>query len=336
MSRGSTSFENGTPLRRLRVLMMRGWNLFARRRLDADLAAELESHLQLHIDDNLRAGMTPEEARRQAILTLGGIEQTKERYRDRRGFRPLEQLVRDLRYAVRLLRKDAGFTTVAILSLALGIGANTAIFSLLDQVLLRTLPVTNPQELVYLYSDGPRRGYADEPGGPSFSYPLFRELQKAQTPFVGLASAQSRFVSLAFKKHAEYGHVRFVSGNYFDLLGVRPIVGRLLTEDDDRTPGAHSVAILSYGYWSSRLGKNVSVLNETILVNSVPMTIVGVAQKGFKSERTNDPPDLYVPITMWDVLEPDSEGLTNRRSSWFTMFGRLKPGMTRERAELEI
>jgi predicted permease len=337
LRKGSIS-DKGRLLRRLRALMLRVRSLFARRRLDVDLAEELESHLQLHIDDNIRAGMAPDKARRQAIMKLGGIEQTKERYRDRRGFRPVEQLVHDIRYAARLLRKDAGFTTVAVLSLALGIGANTAIFSLLDQVLLRPLPVHNPEELVYLYSDGPRPGssYTDEPGGPSFSYPLFRELQKAQTPFVGLASAQSRFVSLAFKNHASYGHTRFVSGNYFDLLGVRPAVGRLLTETDDRTPGAHSVVVLSYGYWSSRFGKDVSVLNQTILVNSVPMTIVGVAQKGFKSERLNNPPAVYVPITMWDVLTPDSEGLANRKSAWFTMVGRLKPGMTRERAELEI
>ncbi|MPY88129.1 MAG: FtsX-like permease family protein [Luteitalea sp.] len=325
-------------VRRLRAAARRLRGLLRRRSLDRELAEELESHLQLHVDDNIRGGMTPEDARRHAVLALGGIEQTKERYRDRRGFRLFDQLAQDLGYAGRLLRRNAGFTAIAILTLALGIGANTAIFSLLDQVLLRTLPVEAPDQLVYLYSDGPWQGStsSDEPGGSSFSYPLFRELQKSQTPFVGLAGARDRLASLAFENHASHGRTRFVSGNYFDLLGVHPAIGRLLTEDDDRTPGAHSVAVLSYAYWSSRFAEDVSVLNQTILVNNVPMAIVGVAQKGFKSERVGDPPEVYVPISMREALTPDWEGLADRKHIWLTMFGRLKPGMTRERAEREI
>src|SRR6185503_10505456 len=144
------------------------------------------------------------------------------------------------------------FAAVAILSLALGIGANTAMFSLINQVLLRTLPVRNPHELIYLYSPGPWQGSMsdDESGGPSFSYPMFRELEKAQTPFVGLAAARSNSVSLAYKNNASHGTARLISGNYFDLLGVRPAIGRLFTADDDRTPGAHPVAVLSHGYWT--------------------------------------------------------------------------------------
>src|SRR5882724_8857383 len=213
----------------------------------------------------------------------------------------------NLRLTIRALARTPLFTIVAILSLALGIGANTAIFSLLDQVLLRTLPVKNPRELVYLYHPGPFQGStsSDEAGGPSFSYPMFREMQKEQTPFVGLAGAANYVGSLAYKNNASHGAVRLVSGNYFDLLGVRPAIGRVFGEDDDRTPGAHPVAILSYGYWSLRFGSDVSVLNQTISVNGFPMTIVGIAQKGFTSERFGNPPDIYVPICMKKEISPD-------------------------------
>src|SRR5271154_5069632 len=168
-----------------------------------------------------------------------------------------------MRLTIRSLARAPLFTAIAILSLALGIGANTAIFSLLDQVLLRTLPVKNPHELVYIYQTGPLQGSvhtqeSDEDGGPSFSYPMFRELQNEQTPFVGLAAASDTEASLAYKNTASHGTARLVSGNYFDLLGVRPAIGRLFTEDDDRTPGGHPLAILGYQYWSVHFGSDPS------------------------------------------------------------------------------
>jgi hypothetical protein len=186
----------------------------------------------------------------------------------------------NLRVVLRGLVRTPLFTLVAILSLALGIGANTAIFSLLDQVLLRILPLNNPYELVYLYHPGPLQGSVstDEADGPSFSYPMFRELQKEQTPFTGLAGARLQFVSLAYRNSASHGMARLVSGNYFEVLGVRPVIGRLFTAEDDRTPGGHAVAILSYGYWSLRFGSDPSVLNQTLNVNGYPMTVIGVAQ----------------------------------------------------------
>jgi predicted permease len=245
----------------------------------------------------------------------------------------------NLRIVLRSLARTPVFATVAILSLALGIGVNTAIFSLLDQLLLRTLPVERPEELVFLYSEGPWQGSysADEGGGPSFSYPLFRELQAAQTPFVGLVGARNDFVSLAVNNQASHGSARMVSGNYFNLLGVRPAIGRLFTEDDDRTPGAHPLAVLSHAYWSSRFGAELTALNQTILVNNFPMTIVGVTQEGFLSERVGSPPDIYMPISMKEQITPGWEGrLSDRRNAWVTMFGRLKAGVTLERAELEI
>ncbi len=230
------------------------------------------------------------------------------------------------------------FSAVAVLSLALGIGANTAMFSFIDQLLLRSLPVKNPAELVYLYHPGQVQGSSssDEGGGSPFSYPMFRNLQKLQTPFVGLAGARNSLVSLAYRNSASHGVARLVSGNYFELLGVRPAIGRLLTPDDDRTPGGHPLAVLSYGYWTTRFGNSPEVLNQTILVNEYPLTIVGVAQRGFFSERLGSAPELYAPICMKKQLTPDWNGLDDRRNYWVTLFARLKPGVSMEQAQTAI
>jgi predicted permease len=236
------------------------------------------------------------------------------------------------------------FSIIAIVSLALGIGANTAMFSLLDQFLLRTLPVKNPQELVLLYHPGPAEGHvsSDEKGGPSFSYPMFREMQREmqneRAPFSGLAGSTAMGVSLAFHNSALPGRARPVSGNYFELLGVKPALGRLIAEDDDRNDGAggHPVVVLSYNYWTSRFGADVSALNQTLIVNGFPMTIVGVAQKGFMGERLGSLPDIYVPISMKKALTPDWNAFQDRQDYWISLFGRLKPGVTLAQADAAI
>lgn len=227
---------------------------------------------------------------------------------------------------------------IAILSLALGIGANTAIFSLLDQVVLRTLPVKNPQELVFFYSPGPTQGSysADESGGPSFSYPLFRELQKAQTSFTGIAVGRTVGASLSYHNNPYSGAANAVSGNYFELLGVHPAIGRLLTADDDGNPGEHPVAVLSHDYWTAHLGSDPGVLNGTLSVNGYPMTIVGVAQQGFSGEKPGSTPDIYFPVTMIEQITPNRQRLTNRKVYWLSMFGRLKPGLTLAQAQAAI
>ena len=244
----------------------------------------------------------------------------------------------NLRVVLRSLARSPLFVVVAVVSLALGIGVNTAIFSLLDQVLLRTLPVKNPQELVYLYSPGQVQGSisSDEPGGAPFSYPMFRDLQKQQTPFTALGASRNNLVSLAYRNNASHGNARMVSGNYFELLGVQPAIGRLFTEDDDRTMGGHPLAVLGYQYWSRGFGSDPSVLNQTIMVNGYPLTIVGVAQKGFSSESVGNPSDVYLPITMRKEIAPEWNGFDNRLDYWVTLFARLKPGMTREQAEAAI
>ena len=243
-----------------------------------------------------------------------------------------------IRVILRGLARTPGFTAIAISSLALGIGANTAIFSLLDQVVLRTLPVKNPRELVFLYHPGPAQGHVwnDEDGGPSFSYPMFRELQKEQTPFTGLAAARLAPASISFRNSAENGTADTVSGNYFDLLGVRPAIGRVFSEEDDRAPGERPIAVLRYGYWASRFGADASVLNQTLMVNGHPFTIVGVAQKGFECEKPGSAPDIFVPITMRKEIQPGWDGFGDRKDYWATLFARLKPGISGEQADAAI
>jgi len=238
--------------------------------------------------------------------------------------------VPNLRHIIRGLIRTPLFTLTAVASLALGIGANTAMFSMIDRVMLRTLPVRDPHRLAFLYHPGPTQGSSstDESGGPSFSYPMFREMQQQQTAFAGLAGARSSGGSISYKNNAAPGTTHFVSGNYFSVLGVGAAIGRTLTEDDDRVPGGHPVAVLSFGYWTSRFGQDPSMLNQTLIVNGYPMTIVGVAQKGFISEMPGSARDVFVPVSMKKELTPDWDAFADRQNYWLTMFGRLKPGTT--------
>jgi predicted permease len=334
------SSGNGTLLRRVRALMLRMRNLFARRRLETDLAEELESHLWLHVDDNIRAGMTPEEARRQAILALGGIEQTKERYRDRRGFRPIDELARDLQYATRLLRKNLGLTTIAIVSLALGIGANAAIFSLSNQMLLRPLPVPDADRLVNLTAPGPNPGWheSDLAGGGSvaFSYPMFRDLERLQKVFTGIVAHKGFHANLSLKRKTLVGSGLAVSGSYFPVLGVEPARGRLLGPGDDRATGEPAVAVLSHAYWQRSFGGSPKVLNDTLIVNGRRMAIVGITPRGFDGTTLGRHPDVYVPITMYGYMNPGWDAFDDRRNYWVHLFARLRSGVTIDQARTAI
>ena len=243
-----------------------------------------------------------------------------------------------LRLMIRSLARTPLFTLTAVVSLALGIGANTAIFSLLDHVVLRALPVYRPEELVFLYHPGPSQGSisSDESGGPSFSYPMFRELQQRQTAFAALAGGRMSPASLAYKGTALAGQAHLVSGNYFDVLGVGAAIGRVFTPDDDTTIGGHPVVVLSHSYWTSRFAADPSVLNETMIVNGHPMTIVGVTRKGFVSEMPGSVPDVFVPISMKAQMTPDFDGFKNRKDYWVSLFARLKPGQTLQQSETAI
>ncbi|MBA3969992.1 MAG: ABC transporter permease, partial [Gemmatimonadetes bacterium] len=244
--------------------------------------------------------------------------------------------MQNLKLAFRTLFKAPFVTAVAILSLALGIGANTAIFSLFEQMLLRPLPVPAPEQLVNLGAPGPKSGNTScNTAGDCdqiFSYPMFRELERAQTVFTGLAGHRGESANLAVERQTENGELMLVSGSYFPVLGLQPALGRLLGPADDQTVGAHPVAVLSYRYWETRLGADPAVLNKSVVVNGHPMTIIGVAPRGFEGTTLGIQPQVFVPVSMRRVLSPGSVEFENRQGYWIYAFGRLKPGVSVEQA----
>jgi predicted permease len=237
----------------------------------------------------------------------------------------------DFRYAVRTLIKTPGFTIVVILTLALGIGANTAIFSLTDQVLLRLLPVKAPERLVVLDGPGAFRGRTFNNG--TFSYPMYRDFRERNTVFDGVLARFPAPLTLMTNGQAERVSSELVSGNYFDVLGVRAHVGRTFTADDDQTPGGHPVVMLSHNYWTRRFGADPGVLNRSLTLNGLPMTIVGVTPPGFYGITVGDNPDVMVPVMMKAQMTPTWDDLQSRRSRWLTVMARLKDGVSREQAE---
>ncbi|MDP2954920.1 MAG: ABC transporter permease [Longimicrobiales bacterium] len=245
-----------------------------------------------------------------------------------------------LKLAVRTLTKSPFITAVAVLSLALGIGANAAIFSLFDQLLLRSLPVQEPDRLVNLSAPGPKPGSqsCNQAGDCEavFSYAMFLDLEKASGPFAGVAAHRLFGANLAFEGQTLSAEGVLVSGSYFPLLGVQPALGRVFGVADDQNVGEHSVVVLSYNYWESRLGKDPSVLNRTLIINGRPMTVVGVAARGFDGTTLGSRPDVFVPLTMRGFMEQGFDRWDNRRTYWAYLFARLKPGVPLEQASEEI
>ncbi|HEX9885955.1 MAG TPA: ABC transporter permease [Longimicrobiales bacterium] len=245
-----------------------------------------------------------------------------------------------LKLAFRTLTRTPLITSVAVLSLALGIGANAAIFSLVHQLLLRSLPVQEPDRLVNLSAPGPKPGSqsCNQAGDcdATFSYPMFRDLERAGGPFTGVAAHRLFGANLAHSSQTTNGQGMLVSGSYFPVLGVRPALGRLFGPADDENFGEHYVAVLSHGYWERTLGADPAVLNQTLLVNGHSLTIVGVAPRGFDGTTTGAKPDVFVPLTMREQMIPGSPGFENRRSYWAYLFARLAPNETMERARSEI
>jgi predicted permease len=247
----------------------------------------------------------------------------------------MENLLQDIRFGLRTLGKNPGFTIVAILTLALGIGANAAIFSLTDQVLLRLLPVERPRELVVLTSPGVNHGrvWSDIEGGPSFSYPMYKDLRDRNEVFAGLLASFHVQVNVAGHGESQLAEGVLVSGNYFQVLGVRPFLGRVLTSQDETAPGANPVAVLSYGYWTRHFGSDPNILNKQLSVNGNSLTVVGVARPGFTGVQVGLIPDVFIPITMKAQMTPNWDGLADRNDHWVTMLARLKPGMSANKAQ---
>ena len=240
----------------------------------------------------------------------------------------------DLKYAVRTLTRTPAFSLVVVLTLGLGIGANTAIFSLMDQVLLRLLPVKNPRELVQLDGPGTFRGRISN--DRTFSYPMYADLRDRNDVFSGVVARFGAAATLTARGQAERVDVELVSGNTFDVLGASAVLGRTLTPADDRQPGAHPVAVISYSYWERRFGKSPAVLNQPITVNSTPVTIVGVAPRGFAGVAATQTPDVFMPLMMKAQITPTWDDLDNRASRWLNIVGRLKPGITADVAKARL
>jgi putative ABC transport system permease protein len=247
----------------------------------------------------------------------------------------MDTLFQDLRYGIRTLIKNPGFTVVSVITLALGLGANTAIFSLTDQILLRRLPVEKPEELVVLRSPGPKQGrvWSDGDGAASLSYPLYKELVEKNNIFSGLLARFAVPLSVSGEGQTERANGELVSGNYFEVLGVRPAIGRVFSSEDDRVPGAGQVVVLSHGYWTSHFAANPGILNKTLTVNGAVMTVVGVSRAGFNGVQVGQTPDIFIPISMKAQMTPNWDGLNDHKDYWLAIIGRLKPGLSPAQAE---
>ena len=307
-------------------------NWFRRQSLEASLDRELRYHLERRITDFEKAGLSPSEARRQAVLELGGIAQIREEVRDVWLTRWVRDFMYDLRFSVRSFLKTPTFTIISMLSLMLGVGATTAIYSLVDQVLLHALPVRHPERLVLIDWRGDQ--VANAFGSWNLmSYPICRDLDQQKEFFDGVFCRALTTVNLSTGADYYPARAEIVSGNYFLVLGVGATTGRVFAEDDDGTPNANPVAVLSYDFWKTQLGGTTDVVGRTVLVNRHPLTIVGVAAPTFRGIDVGQVPSLWIPASMSAQAIPGFSDLLNRRTRWMQVLGRLNQGMTLQRAQ---
>jgi len=314
-------------MRRLRAWLLRFSGMFQRRRRDQDLTEELEGHLRMHIDDNLRTGMTPEEARRHALIRLGGIESIKEDYRDRRGLPLLEGLVRDLRFAFRTLRRNPGFSLIVIITLALGIGANAAIFSAVYGVLLRPLPYQDGGQLVVLHQQAPAAHLSNVP----FSVPEIFDYRQYSHTLNAVVEYHSMDFLLLGNDSAERVKSGIVSANFFDALGVRPLLGRTFVAADD-SPNADAVIVLSYQYWQRHEGGEANIVGRVYQMNDRPHTVIGVLPPIPQYPEEND---IYLPTSACP-FRSSPKVIADRSMRMMTAFGRIKPGIPLASAQADL
>ena len=307
------------------------------------LKEEIEEHLALQTDENLRAGLSPREARRQAVLKFGGVEAMRESYRDQRGLPFVETLIEDTRYALRRLRNAPAFTITTVLTLALGIGATTSIFTLAHAVLLKSLPVENPQEL---YRVGRETiccymgGYSQDKEFSLVSYELYRYLRDNTKGFAELAALPSMESLLGVRRSgsseaAQSYPGEFVSGNYFTMFGIKAYAGRALTVADDH-PGAPPAAVMSYRLWQQRYGSDPSVIGSVFNLDDKPFTVVGITPPGFFGDTLrNTPPDFFLPLNTEPYVEVDAD-LNKYDTHWLDLIGRIQPGASPTTIEAEM
>ena len=254
-------------------------------------------------------------------------------------------LLQDIRYALRQLRKSPGFTITVVLTLALGIGANASIFTLFDQVLLRMLPVEKPKELVRFEWSGGFNGSMSSFGGEDndrhniFSYPMYKDLSAQNQVFQGILASEEATAGISWHNQAEDRNAEVVSGNYFQLLGVKPAAGRLFSEQDETEKNANPVAVLSYDYWRTRFNAARDIVGQTVLVNGHSFTVIGVAPNHFDSAIGGYKPSIFVPVTMVEQAIPwraPFDDLHYRKSAWLVLVARLKPGVTVAQAQASL
>ncbi len=310
-------------MRWLRVWWIRFRALLRRDASEREFAAEMESHLQMHIEDGMRSGLTPEQARREAVIRLGGVEQTRQAYRERRGLPWLETLAQDVTYGARVLSRNPGFALVTVLTLALGIGANTALFSIVDAVLLNPLPYPHPEELVTVHAAKPNFNKG------SISYPNFRDWQRDNHTLAALAVARPTSFSLTGLGEPERVRAEFVSSDFFPVLGLKPTLGRLFAPGEDEI-GRGPVALISAGFWKRKFGARPDAIGKPLTLDGRNFTIVGVIPANFDLTVSNfGAREVYVPIGQWlNSALPD-------RAAGLGIHGiaRLKPGVSFAQAQ---
>jgi hypothetical protein len=331
---------------------LRSWmrGVFHRSRVEQRMDDELRFHIESYVEDLVRSGVAPEEAHRRARVEFGGVEARKEECRDALGLRLLDELIADGRYACRQLRRSPIFTAVAILSLALGIGANSAIFSLMEAV-WKPIPIHEPERLgLFSWVSGPRqlmnsswgfwyRTVTNGRASTSFSYPVFDALRRQQSVFsVVFAFKPIGRVTAVVDGEAELVQAQLVSGNFYGGVGVAPIAGRAIVPQDDVRGGTETVAVISDGYWARRFGRSPFAVGARIRVNQVPVTIVGVNAPGFTGVDPGDRPDVFMPLNTQPLVLPWRYARTGSLLEdpdywWMLVMGRLKPGVSRAQAQ---
>jgi predicted permease len=312
--------------------------LFRNHRVERDLDDELRAYLEASIEERMRAGATRDDATRAARAGMGSLEAVKDHTRDAGWEARLESVSQDFRYAIRTLRRSPGFSVVAILTLALGIGANTAIFQLADAVRLRPLPVAHPEQLVEVRMADPSRGRMGTFAGrrPLFTYALWEEFRQRQQVFPGVLAWSAYPVNVSGGADAQFVQGLWVSGDFFSVLGAAPHLGRLLTSNDDQPGCGSPVAVLGHAFWQRQYGGDASAIGKTVTLDGHAFEIVGVAPPGFMGLEVGRTFDVATPLCAERILNPERSALKDRSWWWLTVIGRLAPGWSVERASSQL
>ena len=316
--------------------------LFQKQQRSRDMEEELLAFQQASAEEKIRSGLSPQEAQRAARAEMGSIETVKQKVRSATWESTAESIAHDIRYGVRQLLRSPGFSIVAVLTLALGIGANTAIFTLVHAVLLQSLPVANPQQL-YRIGDGGNccSGNGLQNTWNYFSYALYQHLVESTPQFEQIAAFSTFAFPVSIRQAASAAPAqttegKFISGNYFSTFGMQPAAGRLISPSDD-TPQSPAVAVMSYRMWQQRYASDPSLIGSTLTINGLPITLIGVAPPAFFGEQlTINPPELWVPLHQEPAFSPASPKLSQKRLDWLYLIGRLKPGVSPESLQSQL